>query len=320
MNLYIQTPLEENLILQNNIGLYEEYDDIQKYIIEKYGKQYLLPDNANKIFNHMKNKTSFIDDLLLEISINYNSRIHVFQCNEEGVYECYLFENGEKIVNNITYENKDLYFLEYYESSKFGHYGACQIVDDNLFIYDSMMYATNTISNEEDFSLEFINLIRNKTKINIKRIIKDCNYSGYGMEVTGGCLESYNIYVKSEDKEWITDMKYLGVDNQNQFCFMWSIMYIICKITNVNFPNFLNNICEKREIPLVVIKTFIFKILKYMTPKYNYIEKYLDTFFYSNFFIFTSNTIIYDIDKNNKDSIFNDKNKNFYLFKINIFN
>jgi hypothetical protein len=320
MSSYFHTPLEENYLLQSQTGIEGEYDDIQQFIMKKYSKLYLLPDNANFIFSHMKNNTYFIDDILINMSNEFQNRIHVFQCANEGLYNNYLFDKGVKVEDKIRFENKDIFYIEYYECDYFGHYGACQIVDNILYIFDSMMNPEPRITNDEDYSLEFVHIVRNESKIPIKKIVKDCHYTGYSMEVTGGCLDVENYYIKSTNQDWIKDMKYLGVDNQNQFCYMWAILYILYKSKNKSFPELLTNVCKNKIIPLVVIKTFIFNILKLMIPKCTYLQKYLTPFFFAHFFTFTTNAIEYDLDINNEKSIFNDKNNKFEICSINLIN
>lgn len=315
---YLYTPLEENEILQKQTGIKEDYDEIQHYIMRKYSKLHLLPDNANKIFSNMKNSTSFIDDILLEISKEYHNRIHVFQCDRDGLYNNFLFDDGNKFSDNIRYQNKDLFFIEYFECDYFGHYGACKIEDGNMYIYDSMMFAEPHILNDEDFTMEFIHIVRTESKLPVYKIIKDCNHRGYSMEITGGCLDVNNEYVSSDDKQWKLDMKYLGVDNQNQFCYMWSIMYLLFKSANKNFPKFLTSICDNKQIPLVIIKTFIYNLLKYLKPKYTYISQHLNLFFNTHFYTYTSNALVYDLDKTNVNSIFCDQNRNFMIYNMDI--
>jgi hypothetical protein len=161
--------------------------------------------------------------------------------------------------------------------------------------------------------MEFIHIVRNESRLPVTKIVKDCNHSGYSMEITGGCLDVDNEYISSDDKKWKLDMKYLGVDNQNQFCYMWSILYLLFKSADKNFPEFLKSICDNKKIPLVIIKTFIYGLLKYLKPKYEYISKHLNPFFEMHFYTYTSNALVYDLDKSNSESIFCDQNNNFTI-------
>jgi hypothetical protein len=102
--------------------------------------------------------------------------------------------------------------------------------------------------------------------------------NGFSMEITGGsfAVPNYNItenekkfallklntdaqkiYIENNIKNYI-----LGPDNQNQFCFIWSIYFIFIRwFTEFTFSKIINDIHTNDLIPVFIIKRFLYLVI-----------------------------------------------------------
>lgn len=223
-----------------------------------------------------------------------------------------------------------------YDEGDFGHYGTMFFNGiDTIHIFDSMMRSSNNIVEESAYKFKdlFITPLF-KIPIGISYIYD--LYSTdlpniFSLEITGGSYNVVNPLITTDNIFHAFKQYILGVDNQNQFCYMWGILYII--ITGINIirekyaqPSFSfidlhRIIIANRIIPVVAIKTFILLLLQnYKAPDpdtdYNKnIRRILvdDVFFMTNFNKFVSNGTDYS-------TIFQDPVHDFksYIFWNNV--
>lgn len=229
-----------------------------------------------------------------------------------------------------------LCLFEYVENEEFGHYGTMYYDGiDKIHIFDSMMYSTrNTVVqyNNDIFFDKFITKLFNidTTKHNIiYDIYTDTSDNIYSFEITGGSYYVENQLLLKNKLKGIGGLSQyiIGVDNQNQYCYMWGILNLILNIyfkieqkdsTFIKFHQFL---IDKKYIPVVIIKLFLsililhYKPINYYIIDYNLIiKKYLldEPFFTKNFNKFITNNLNYNEIHTDENPVFKS-----YSFTIN---
>ena len=150
---------------------------------------------------------------------------------------------------------------------------------------------------------------------------KDSNYI---MEITGGTPNVFNVYLHNLCKEDVRfgfkplyDM--FGVDNQNQFCYMWAILYLWVNIFNPgNFPfSFIHKqICDHQIIPVQFIKSFVYWLIYFFRQEKSVLTEQMedilsDTYFNRHFYQITSNGTTYG-----KNGTFNCYNTTYTLYNL----
>jgi hypothetical protein len=240
-----------------------------------------------------------------------------------------------------------------YDEGTFGHYGTMFFDGvDTIYNFDSMMHSkSGTVELEYNFNDIFIKkLFIIPPGMNFTNdIFTDPTTNIYSLEITGGSYNVENplITYNNPDPEIENEKKFnafkqyiIGVDNQNQFCYMWAILYILLTGTNlikqknnqpvISFIDLHQKIILNKTIPVVAIKIFILILLRYYEPLldngYNeHIRLPLirDTYFMKNFRKFISNSIYYNsVEYNgvNYYGIFDDPVHDFksYAFTLTI--
>lgn len=175
--------------------------------------------------------------------------------------------------------------------SQFGHYGVAVYncdTPDILCIFDSMMntdaddtepstYSTifTSIMKDDVINFDYLGNTDPRVTFDLYRVSNPNDAGVYAFELTGGALEVPNAYI--DDMSSSTGNKqriyrYIHCsDNQNQFCYMWVFLYLTIKLSpqyermnNIpsrNIPDFITfhkSICDRKIIPLTIIKTFAF--------------------------------------------------------------
>jgi hypothetical protein len=182
------------------------------------------------------------------------------------------------------------FFFEYspVPDAQFGHYGGaiydCNL-PDILCIFDSMMNTDADDDTPSEYGPIFASIIKDDVILfdyagyNDPRVVYDLyrisnpGAAAYPLELTGGVIETPNIYIENMhtgNKQRINRYMYCS-DNQNQFCYMWAFLYLTIKLSprykDVNglatrnipdFATFHKRICDRKIIPLIIIKTFAF--------------------------------------------------------------
>lgn len=184
------------------------------------------------------------------------------------------------------------FFFEYspVPDAQFGHYGGaiydCNL-PDILCIFDSMMNTDADDPIPSEYGPIFESIIKDDVILfdyaehTDPRVVYDLyripnpDAGSYPLELTGGVIETPNVYIENMpesigNKQRINLYMYCS-DNQNQFCYMWAFLYLVIKLSpryerenklasrNIpEFATFHKRICDRKIIPLTVIKTFAF--------------------------------------------------------------
>jgi hypothetical protein len=341
---------------------YIDITQISNYLLGNYDLNFLYHDNATKLFTSIFNNEKYqifeilVQNLLGEfiyhklpldfyhIRNKKNEDSYDFKyfyttntgikLNTDTFYKIYEEKINKKIIQKTNPPpfsfTKDVCVLALFEFDEddFGHYGAMFFNGvDTIHIFDSMMRSTNNRVNTSSYNFRdiFINNLFNTTGLNfVNDLYTDESKNIYSLEITGGSynvknpLISTHIYHRENSfKQYI-----LGVDNQNQFCYMWALLYIIVNGVNiikekknqqnqqngkpplniVSFIDLHDFIIKNTIIPVVAIKTFILLLLQYYTPnidkvRYKQASNLLieEPFFIQNFNKIVTNNINYNL-------------------------
>lgn len=229
-------------------------------------------------------------------------------------------------------------FIENQQSNEFGHYGVI-FYNSKTGIYsyfDSMVsydeYESIVRSAYFDhFVLAFQSYFGDKTVvIEEEDIYRECPNSS--LEIIGGEIRLTNPYTEKfhnqllEEKanEFYMNQTIMGVDTQNQYCFMWGFAYTFAKLNALSEENkgwsqlFRKMTCERSMIPVCFIKFFSSFIVNWIGDKSdrsqigkNRISSYKtlmdDDLFHYFYNSFISNSKVYR-------ECFNNDNDTFHLF------
>jgi hypothetical protein len=222
-----------------------------------------------------------------------NSVVKLFLPSSRGLTKKNIQKNTKFSIQTLHQKGIfDVAFILEYSpvpDSAFSHY--CVALYDfslpNIIcMFDSMMNVDETDPEPSEYSGIFASLLKNDiidfdymnqtdptVVFDLYRDNPD-NSDAYELELTGGSLDVPNKFIENMktigNKSRITRYIYCS-DNQNQFCYMWVFLYLVLKLypkyelkngmPSKNLPDFITfhkRICEKKIIPLTVIKTFIF--------------------------------------------------------------
>jgi hypothetical protein len=315
------------------IDLYQSY-----VLMRNAGRVELLhPDGATKLFSSYYNNERFgvFESFLTDISRSGFRLFHLIRTMVEIAEETYeqrtqlrQYDPRTRKFTIVTKSSKipldatnTIIMIEYGEEDVgFGHYGACYISDIKpkiISIYDSMMYAESAdIEATSDYLDLFIALVSKYFNTEDFDFEPDYYPGGYSCELTGGSLGLKNDYITKANGslEWTLDNYVMGVDNQNQFCYMWTILYIVSKTAgyrhpDVDFLNIHRLMYEHKIIPVAFIKTFISYTFCIDYIRDNFSKLLRNDFFHTFFGTITSNGTNYN-------DVFNTENTAFTLCKV----
>jgi hypothetical protein len=259
-----------------------------KYTDSIYGP---IPDNTAKIFSRVYNHDdsrafeTYFDQLRRIVEGGkIDITLMVFEQNPRDDRigsEHSTFKVSKKGKTDMSKLKDMSLFLCSTMESDFGHYGVFVLdpaTPDKVYYYDSMLHSNE----DKNFYLVEFKKLMNRYFILPSQIVVDFPEGPYGpdkiysMEATGGNPDLENPYVDAtkkfteSEKEWCIKFQTLCSDNQNQFCYMWSILYMLCKIlflkgiSTVDWKDFLSSLCRLHLLPLVVIKIFITLTIRIM--------------------------------------------------------
>ncbi len=377
-----QLPIEFNPSVLKRFGISKDnFIDVTQICNLWYSGgdlNFVYPDNATKLFTTIFNNPDskifeiIIYNLLVELS-QYRIPLIFYKIKRlagSDNFEIEIFNNTSftRITTStvtITLSETDsldhlspldatahVMCLFEYDENDFGHYGSMfyNAGTNVINIFDSMMKSIQTkVTQSYNFFDLFINkLFDVKGKIKIFDIYKEKSDNIYSLEITGGSLYVKNAYILNKIDDQTARLnafkQYLmGVDNQNQFCYMWAFLNIIFNtvllidnvklannkettnpVTELRLPDYsfanLHRFLIRRDIiPVVSIKTFILLLIKYYIPTQDFDDKYrsyihmlrTNDFFMQNFKKIITNKIGYS-------QIFSDPSHNFVSFTFNV--
>jgi len=311
-----------------------------KYTGSIYGP---IPDNTAKIFGRIYNHTDYrafetyfreirriaergvVDIVLIEFN-QYDHKKDVMYSEFSSIA---FHSSSSKRIDISSLTNMTVFFCSIDENDS-GHYGIF-IFDpakkNEMFYYDSMLRSNE----QEEGKNYYLDQFRHKLskyfvlpstlKIDFPSGIYD-EANIYSMEATGGNIDLLSPYIDIDipfsqaQKEWCIKFQTLCSDNQNQFCYIWSILYMLCKvlflkkISKTDWTQFIKKICRIRLLPLVVIKLFIKLSIGIMPAEIQQIWKTIPLL-RDYFGIITTNATAYN-------ESFNMANSDFGLYNITI--
>lgn len=275
------TPLELDASLITNFDLdYERAEDDHLDVFQMLSVLYtdsifgVIPDNCNKIFSKLYNSSRYdalesyfreFRRIYPELNISY-MEFHKNKKND--------IVGDIKGISRLPDKSPSVFVCSGHEGT-FGHYVVMiyhpEKHPDTLFYYDSMLRSKN---DDEGYQKRFREYL-GRYYVLPKEFVVDFPDGPYGpdhiysMEATGGNPELCNPYITGDEKftgamkDWLIRFQVLGPDNQNQFCYMWSLLYVLCKlcffrgISAIDWPEFLQTACHHQILPIVLIKIFI---------------------------------------------------------------
>jgi hypothetical protein len=225
-----------------------------------------------------------------------------------------------------------IFFIENRSSVNFGHYGIIFYDGHNKHYsyFDSMLIYNNMDNNvTSPYVPKFINSFQYYFKDQLTIYIdemneyKKCSHSC--LEVTGGEIRLRNRYtnhllekgkiINDNYVNFYTNQTIMGVDSQNQYCYMWGFAYVFAKLcSSSGWTKLFEKItCEKSIIPVCFIKYFSSFIINWLRDSrylkkernnaYNSLVK--NSLFYNFYNSFISNSNIYRECFNVDNDIFN---------------
>lgn len=354
-------PLEYSNKILNHFDITSEserdMDISQLYKLYRfdYNLLSLAPDAGTKMFTWIFNRTEYqMFEILFESIISSNPEYNLYHIKATNItndgndtitidgIQMYSYVRKKVVVKNLKTNShinaeKNLIFLEYNDNNDFGHYGGFKYVksSNQLDLFDSMMVSTK-YEKSGSYEINFRNIVYAVfPEIENANVNIDISYTPdiFSLEITGGLFEVPNTFINQMDilSTYIGQNKYfnidsyiLGVDSQNQYCYMWTILYLISK-TQVNpleFQELYLNIFNMNLLPIVVIKIFCYLLVTKFKPSNinkTSIKQYNDNielllsdgiFSYLYKFISTNNMLYTECFKNENDT--------FNLYEINL--
>lgn len=329
-------PIQFNQDKLTKFEIAEDYlDTLEIYTLKrKKNLLYLAPDTGTKMFAQIFNSKKYkafevlASNILLSAdNINIFYHINYPVINKYTKQDQLIISETIKITKTKK-ENIDencLIFIEYDEHD-FGHYGGMYFDKEtnNLYTFDSMMqYLTESQEVYSPYMDSFLEIIKKSFNNNFNNfnIYYDITPTerNFSLEITGGTFNKNPFINKSENETYYKDIYILGVDTQNQYCYMWTILYLLSKtVSNLFFQDLYKKIFELDLIPVVVIKIFCYLIVNYFKPiQSNYTSDYNSGIellkqedFNEIYRYISSNAEVYS-------QVFNTFNQNFNIYKIN---
>lgn len=299
-------------------------------------------DPFEMIYDHILKEYPSVQLYLLRIEDNEDQDEHI----ELSEYKKTGGKNSKNTRNNyVATEESRIYdqsvtkviFIENQQSNEFGHYGII-FYNSKTGIYsyfDSMVsYDGENVRSAyfDRFVWAFQYYFGDKTVvIEEDDIYRDPECPNSSLEIIGGEIRLTNPYTEKfhnqllEDKanEFYMNQTIMGVDTQNQYCFMWGFAYTFAKLNALSEENkgwlqlFRKMTCERSVIPVCFIKFFSSFIVNWMGDKSdrsqigkNRISSYKtlmdDDLFHYFYNSFISNSKVYRecFDDNDDNNIF----------------
>ncbi len=349
--LELNTGLLTKFNLNSEEDKYLDISQICNYLLGNNNLNFLYHDNATKLFSSIFNNPDYdifeilVKNLLVEFMHNGIPLefYHIKNTVDEDEYpftHYYTTATGVKTDTDTFYKttkkkvkkqiieitnpppfsftaNICVLCLFEYDEGSFGHYGAMFFNGiDTIHIFDSMMKSVNNKIQLSAYNFRdiFVKKLFDTTGLYfVNDLYTEQSTKIYSLEITGGSYNVMNPLISKSKARYANSFKQyvLGVDNQNQFCYMWALLYIIINGINIikekknqplySFIDLHELIIEKNIIPVVAIKSFILLLLKYYMPivstqEYRHVCDLLITepFFIENFNKIITNNISYN--------------------------
>lgn len=295
-------------------------DVYQLYTIYVSGSvQSIFPHSANSIVNVVYNRVNsrVVERFLNLLHTSTKGQIRYIHIkHSESTKKTTTSSYPDLKQRPLTESDKVCVYVELEQKGGFGHFGGFfydGTTDKNIVrFYDSML-AGKTGPYVDTFSgmLRAIPFFRAKT------IDVDYEDAFYSMEDTGGQNNVANSALGVAPARWLLSSILLGPDAQNQYCYMWAIMYLICTTLHhidaslfCSWKTLCSRIVSNNMIPLVVVKSFI--IIMSNLSEFKVFKPLWDNEFVKKWYpYFTSNATTYS-------ELFNPDNNDWKMYKIGL--
>jgi len=249
-------------------------------MIKKEDMRFLYPDSATKLITYfykdIQSRRNIFDKIAENISTVTKKCIYKIDIYRRTLslfkYKpvTKIFEN--KSTTSLLPLDADTYLMVQIDEGDFGHFcGAFYEKDTNtMFIFDSMMFLDHNMKIRSAYLNPFKKAISDIFDMTSIAIV--CDYykpteattdimSSYSCEITGGSFRSSNVYICNIARQpinFLYDSYVMGVDNQNQYCWMWMLLYLLSKSIkgDYDWQTIHRLIVTHNTIPVVLIKFF----------------------------------------------------------------
>lgn len=276
----------------------------------------LFPHSANSIVNVVYNRTQsrIVEKFMNMVHVSVDKKvrfIHIVYNEHRRTHSLFSFPtitSSPLVVGQCV-----CVYIELVQSNDFGHFGSFFYNGNELSFFDSMIEGVSGeyIRIFQDILFRYVPFFKKMA------CVVDYQEGWYSLEDTGGVHDVANSRLSDiiASRRWMLSNILLGPDTQNQYCYMWAIIYLISKTLHHFYPSdypswmtLCGHIIGYNMIPVVVVKSFVvlsshlneFKDLQYLW-KNAFIEKW--------FTCFTSNATVYD-------QLFDPTNDRFGVYHI----
>jgi hypothetical protein len=235
----------------------------------------LFPDSATKMVTKV-----YKEGILFELVAD--------QIYDRTGKKVYLLEKKDGFISKRIYDPED---REFKNSKKpklangtpviisidevdFGHFCGAYYEDETIFMYDSMMRYEKSQRVSSDYVPKFVVILSETFKLSRDQKFV-CDYfhddeskiplEFYSFEITGGALDTKNMYaeaIKAQPVDFMVNSIIMGPDNQNQYCWMWTMLYLLIKVSGNSWHDFQRKVWERDIIPVSLIKLFLSLVVK----------------------------------------------------------
>jgi len=247
-------------------------------------------DPFEMIYDHILKEYPSVQLYLLRIEDQENQKEHIELSEYKKTGKGKNAINNDVATEKLRIEDQSVtkvIFIENQQSNEFGHYGII-FYDSNTRIYsyfDSMVSYDGNRNVSSAYFDRFVEVFqryfgRDKTVvIEEDDIYRECPNSS--LEIIGGEIRLTNPYTEKfhnqllEEKtnEFYMNQTIMGVDTQNQYCFMWGFAYTFAKLNALSNRErgwsqlFRKMTCDRSVIPVCFIKFFSSFIVNWMGDK-----------------------------------------------------
>jgi len=275
--------------------VYKDRDDDEPTIFELVAEQ-IYDRTGKKVYLLEKKKDGFISKQI------YNPQTGWFKNSKKP-----KLENGTPVIISI-------------DEIDFGHFCGAYYKDETIFMYDSMMRYEKSQRVSSDYVPKFVKILTETFRLSSRqKFVCDYFYDDeskiplefYSFEITGGALDTENMYagaIKAQPVDFMVDSIIMGPDNQNQYCWMWTMLYLLVKVSGNSWHDFQRKVWELDIIPVTLIKLFFSLIIKV-----DNLPQLIGTGKSARFFKLYFNTIMSNYPTYR--GIFNPSHSNFELYE-----
>jgi len=331
MQEYLPIPLQQQQQFIPTDEKYLDFADLYS-IYSTHHISSLYPDSATKMITKVWKDCPHLDDSIFTLvaaqiaTKSRENKIYYIQLtveDEDETIEKKMFKSGVFVdfTNKTLLTNNTFIILSYQDDSiGFGHYCGVYVKDEEIYMYDSMMKNTGA-EIESDYIDTFKQLLRDcftipapfKFEIDYYFQASTSILDFYSFEITGGELSYPNLYsiatFKKQNLKFVADSIILGSDGQNQYCWMWTLLYLLIKASDIiEWQEFQTIVWGKNIIPVSLIKLFISLLLKVESP-----TKLLGTSKTASFFKQYFNSVMSNAPTYRET--FDSRNKEFILWQ-----